>query len=132
MKKRKLQEVGSRQKFDVDRTCKWTDLKVNLSVREAPFYQNAENHVVDTTITRSWNDKFTCTAGKGGYRHSIHKMEYFNLIISDQHMVAKVPALDLVGIATCRFENPTLAQLIDHTFLQDCRLSSEGQETKES
>ena len=64
---------------------------------------------------------------KGPNRHSIHKKEYFALIISDQHMVAKVPALDGDCVATFIFENLTLAQLIGHTIFTIAKILHEDE-----
>ena len=91
--------------------------KVNLTVDKAPNYQmRAENVTVDTTITHSWDNKYMCVDCKGPNRHSIHKKGYFPLILSNQHMDAKVPALDGHCIATCKFENLTIGQIIDNYF----------------
>ena len=52
------------------------------------------------------------------------------IIVSDQHMVAKVPALVGVCIATCRYENLTLAQIIDHTIFMIADTALKGKKPR--
>ena len=117
-KKRKMSEVGNRGAFEtnkklyVDYACLiggYTDMLANQ-----PFYKQTltvtketmvpginETKTIDTWVTRLWNNEWLCTSCKPP--HHILKSSYFALMVTDHHGLAKVPALDGMCVASCRF-----------------------------
>lgn len=85
---------------------------------------------IETVVTRSWNNEWLGTACKPA--HHILKATYFALMVTDHHGLAKVPALDGMCVASCRFEGFTLGQILDHVFHMVVAAWVSGEEPRSS
>ena len=89
--------------------------KVTLTVTKATMVPGVSETTTATTwMTRSWDDDWNCTDCRP--KHSIFKNSYFALVITDHHGLAKVPCVDGICIASCRFEGFTLSMMLDHVY----------------
>ena len=146
-KKRKMSEVGNRGAFETNRKLDvdFAGLIGGFSdiLASQPFYTKtltvtkdtlvpgiSETKTVETVVTRSWNNEWLCTACKPP--HHILKTSYFALMVTDHHGLAKVPALDGMCVASCRFEGFTLGQILDHVFHMVVAAWVSGEEPRSS
>ena len=148
-KRRKLDKVGNRTTFDTDRNKYENELEaggmsagfsdisgtqqmynVTLTCNTAPHYLlGSEVHKIDTTVTKSYDDRFRCLTCTGSRKlHNIlEKRRDLFLSISDQHFPAIVPPQDGNCMVTVRMSNMSLMDLGTHTVVP-CHCASTGWE----
>jgi len=136
IKKRKLEQVGSRSIYTTNKSTPrhlgelsglhsgFTDLSLRqafyeqkLSCNKSPSWmKNKEDEAVTTWTTRSWDNQFMCK--ECDTPHSIFDKPHFVIVVADQHMVAKVPAFEGQCICVIRLQDLSMGQLIDLTIFK--------------